>query len=55
MVSCGFIELVSEPEIPALLFYKGLPGSKLVLDRDGKPAVLSDHLFDVISEAVIAV
>ena len=55
MVSCSFVELVGEPEIPALLFYKGFPGSKLVFDGDGEPSILSDDLFYVISEAVIAV
>ena len=55
MVGCSFVELVSEPKIPALLFNKGFSGSKLVLDRDGKPAILSDHLFYVISETIIAV
>jgi hypothetical protein len=55
VVGGGFVELVGELELPALLVVELLPRTELVLQRDRELAVLGDHLLDVAGEPVVGV
>lgn len=55
MIGGWFVELVIEFELPSLLIVNLFTDPKLMLDGDGKFAVLAYDLLDLGSESIIGI